>query len=322
MYAEPDQHAHEILSILEYALILFRDDHITQAVDLVDSVKPKIKHLPVELQATVQEVFQTKNMRELDSLGNCVISFFNFLNDSSQWKNTWRQNEIAISTSINKTTGVHYFKTAGELHGVDIVSVLGALMENDLFGAWMPCCGSSREVPSSNSETGPLASEEEEIPSSTRRVIQSVFEIMMFKREALFFGYGLRFSTLRPVVYNLANLTSLCHDVCLCSVGDVLSNGDVFVFIKSLPEAELVTSSSIPRVKLEGGFLFGHGATPTSPIRAEIAFSLDPLLDFLPHWMYVCRCTARMLTRPDCRCIHSFPLPMLCSTVPCCYHVA
>jgi hypothetical protein len=72
-------------------------------------------------------------------------------------------------------------------------------------------------------------------------------------------------------------------------VGDVLPCGDVFVFIKSLPAEALSPDPGIPRVKLEGGFLFKQQATPeggaAAPIQVEIAFSFDPLLNFLPKWM-------------------------------------
>lgn len=100
----------------------------------------------------------------------------------------------------------------------------------------------------------------------------------------------------------------VCSTLLYSRIGDVLPNGDVFIFIKSLPEDALPETpssnsgsdsgtSSIPRVKLEGGFLLkqpesqqlleGPDQGPPPPIQVEIAFSFDPLVDFLPKWMSV-----------------------------------
>lgn len=204
MYSDQDQRLYEMLSVLDHALVLFEDDHITQSVAMVVSVKEQMVFLSPDAQNIIREALQSHRIIQLENLGNCVTSFLNFLNDPNQWDNKEVISDSAeISTSNNEATGVHYFKITGVLYNVRMVSVFGALLENDLFGSWMPCCGSSKAIPAqavpdtstgTSTNTGAGAVELDTAEgvelnlNSTKRIIRSVFEMLMFKREALFYG--------------------------------------------------------------------------------------------------------------------------------------
>jgi hypothetical protein len=195
MYSDEDQRAQELLSILEDAALKFEDDHITQSAALVKEVRSQLRSLPADLQRIVLEALQAPLICQLETLGICLTDFLNFLNDPDQWEKKIEVGGLTNSTSTD-AAGVHYFKTAGQLVDVQMTSVFGALMENDLFHSWMPCCGSSCVVPPDSliADAGDVltATEEQIVPNSTRRVIRSVFEMLMFKREALFFGCAAR----------------------------------------------------------------------------------------------------------------------------------
>jgi hypothetical protein len=120
------------------------------------------------------------HVRKIVRSGESAIIFLETIKNPVRWKeassqfNAHAPEDITVSTNLDEETGKYFIKLEGDLD-TDIIFILAAFTEVDLYNTWVPFCMESEPV----GETTPY-----------KRLTRCLIDFLMFKREALILRYS------------------------------------------------------------------------------------------------------------------------------------
>lgn len=156
---------------------LFKEDRVTEAFFLLQNIERFTQELHPELQAVVEKVLteseQIDNLRKEGIRNANLLSLFE---DAEAW-NDWTagvgtNQDVVVSIHKNEEQGQYYLKIEGRIQ-CELLHVLAALLENELYKFWMPLCTSSRTIA---------------VLSAYRRIVHTKVDLALIQKEAVFVG--------------------------------------------------------------------------------------------------------------------------------------
>jgi hypothetical protein len=158
---------------------LFQEDRVTEAYFLLQNIERFTKELHPELQSVVEkELGNSDSIKNLRMEGMRNANLLALFEDGATW-NDWTggvgtNQDVVVSIHKDEVRGQYYFKFEGRVHA-DLLHVLAALLENDLYKFWMPLCTSSKSVAA---------------VSPYRRMVHTKLDFALLQKESLMMGHG------------------------------------------------------------------------------------------------------------------------------------
>lgn len=156
---------------------LFQEDRITEAYFLLQNIERFTQELHPELQSVIErELNKEDDIATLRMEGLRNANLLALFEDGDTW-NDWTagagtNQDVVVGIHKEETGGQYYFKVEGRVH-CDLLHVLAAVLENELYKFWMPLCTSSKSIAAM---------------SSYRRIVQTKIDFALIQKETLFVG--------------------------------------------------------------------------------------------------------------------------------------
>lgn len=158
---------------------LFKEDRVTEAYFLLQNIERFTRELHPELQTIVDKELdgseQIKNLR-IEGLRNAnLLALFE---DGETW-NDWTSGvgtnqDVIVGIHKDEVLGQYYFKIEGRVQ-CDLLHVLAAILENELYKFWMPLCTASKSAA---------------VMSPYRRIIHTKLDFALLQKESLYVAHG------------------------------------------------------------------------------------------------------------------------------------
>ena len=154
---------------------LYQEDRVTEAYFLLQNIERFTQELHTDLQSIItQELNSSEQIANLRNEGLRNANLLALFEDAEQW-NDWTggvgtNQDVVVSIHKNEEQGQYYFKIEGRVH-CELLPVLAALLENELYKFWMPLCTSSRSIATA---------------SAYRRIVHTKLDFALIQKESLY----------------------------------------------------------------------------------------------------------------------------------------
>lgn len=158
---------------------LFQEDRVTEAYFLLQNIERFTRELHPELQSAIDKELNNSDLiKNLRAEGIRNAKLLALFEDGESW-NDWTS---GVGTSQDVIVGIHkeeergqyYFKVEGRVQ-CDLLHVLAALLENELYRFWMPMCTFSRTVAAL---------------SPFRRLVHTKLDFALLQKESVYVAHG------------------------------------------------------------------------------------------------------------------------------------
>jgi hypothetical protein len=158
---------------------LYQEDRITEAYFLLQNIERFTHELHPELQSVIEaELNAGDDIATLRKEGLRNANLLALFQDGDIW-NDWTDGvgtnqDVVVGIHKEEGSGQYYFKVEGRVHS-NLLHVLAAILENELYKFWMPLCTSSKSIAAM---------------SAYRRIVHTKIDFALIQKEALFVGHG------------------------------------------------------------------------------------------------------------------------------------
>lgn len=156
---------------------LFQEDRVTEAYFLLQNIERFTQELHPELKTVIEEELnKADDIATLRKEGLRNANLLALFEDGDIW-NDWTagvgtNQDVVVGIHKEEAGGQYYFKVEGRIH-CDLLNVLAAILENDLYKYWMPLCTSSGSIAAM---------------SAYRRIVRTKVDFALIQKEALLVG--------------------------------------------------------------------------------------------------------------------------------------
>jgi hypothetical protein len=158
---------------------LFKEDRVTEAYFLLQNIERFAKELHSDLQGAVdKELESSETIKKLRTEGLRNANLLALFEEGESW-NDWTSGvgtnqDVIVGIHKDEVRGQYYFKIEGRVQ-CDLLHVLAAILENDLYKFWMPLCTASTSVASI---------------SPYRRIVHTKLDFALLQKESLYTAHG------------------------------------------------------------------------------------------------------------------------------------
>ena len=156
---------------------MFKEDRICEANELLTNIERISNTFSIDIKTKVIKRLGSSNqIAQLRMQGMDIDELTKLFSDEKgrEYWSTWNEGigireDIKVSTHKNEERGKYYFKLEGCIQS-EIIHIIAALIENDLYTSWLPLCSKSQLISPSLSKT--------------RNIVETEFDMVLLKKKS------------------------------------------------------------------------------------------------------------------------------------------